>query len=125
MEIGSTPRKTVLIEGEAYPDLVRRHACPGFPGGEHLITVTEKETRSLHSDTGSPNASARMAVCASGTDVDYSTSQEDWDDSSSYDRPAPARSIHHVTPDDVNSVYEAKRPAMPHTGEVSSSLTGI
>jgi hypothetical protein len=111
-------------EGEAYPDLVPKGTpAPDVPVRERLITVTEKETEiGWHSDYVTRNrfgqGSAGLRV--SQTDVDYSTFlREDWDRFvfRSTDPRPPGQQYITLTPDSVNSVYEAKETSYAAYGE--------
>ncbi|NJN40171.1 MAG: TonB-dependent receptor [Gammaproteobacteria bacterium] len=111
-------------EGEASPG-----SCAGgtpaadVPVRERLLTVTEKETEiGWHSDYVTRNrfgqGSAGLRVWQ--TDVDYSTFlREDWDRFvfRSTDPRPPGQQYITLTPDSVNSVYEAKETSYAAYGE--------
>jgi hypothetical protein len=111
-------------EGEAYPDLVPEGTpAPDVPVRERLIAVTEKETEiGWHSDYVTRNrfgqGSAGLRVWQ--TDVDYSTFlREDWDRFvyRSTDPRPPGQQYITLTPDSINSVYEAKETSYAAYGE--------
>ena len=114
----------ISAEGEAYPDLVPEGTpAPDIPVRERLITVTEKETEiGLHSDYVTRNrfgqGSAGLHVWQA--DVDYSTFlREDWDRFvyRTTDPRPPGQQYITLTPDSVNSVYEAKETSYAAYGE--------
>jgi hypothetical protein len=111
-------------EGEAYPDLVPEGTpAEDIPVREQLITVTEDETEiGLRSDYVTRNrfgqGSAGLHVWQ--TDVNYATFlREDWDRFvyRSTDPRPPGQQYITLTPDDVNSVYEAKETSYAAYGE--------
>jgi hypothetical protein len=111
-------------EGEAYPDLVPEGTpAPDVPVRERLITVVEKETEiGWHSDYVTRNrfgqGSAGLRVWQ--TDVDYSTFlREDWDRFvyRTTDPRLPGQQYITLTPDDIDSVYEAKETSYAAYGE--------
>ncbi|HKX98510.1 MAG TPA: TonB-dependent receptor [Steroidobacteraceae bacterium] len=111
-------------EGEAYPDLVPEGTpAADIPVRERLMTVTEKETEiGWHSDYVTRNrfgqGSAGLRVWQ--TDVDYSTFlREDWDRFvyRSTDSRPPGQQYITLTPDDIDSVYEAKETSYAAYGE--------
>jgi hypothetical protein len=111
-------------EGEAYPDLVPEGTpAAGVPVRERLITVTEKETEiGWRSDYVARN---RFGLGSAGlrawqVDVDYSTFlREEWDRFvyRSTDPRPPGQQYITLTPDSVNSVYEAKETSYAAYGE--------
>ncbi|HKL64161.1 MAG TPA: hypothetical protein VJ883_12375, partial [Woeseiaceae bacterium] len=111
-------------EGEAYPDLVPDGTPAGaVPVRERLVTVTEKETEAgWRSDYVTQNrfgqGSAGLRVWQ--TDVDYSTFlREDWDRFvyRSADPRPPGQQYITWTPENINSVYEAKETSYAAYGE--------
>jgi hypothetical protein len=111
-------------EGEAYPDLVPEGTpATDVPVRERLMTATEKETEiGWHSDYMTRNrfgqASAGLRVWQ--TDVDYTTSlREDWDRFvyRSTDPRPPGQQYITLTPENINSVYEAKETSYAAYGE--------
>ena len=111
-------------EGEAYPDLVPDGTPAGaVPVRERLVTVTEKETEAgWRSDYVTQNrfgqGSAGLRVWQ--TDVDYSTFlREDWDRFvyRSTDPRPPGQQYITWTPENINSVYEAKETSYAAYGE--------
>jgi hypothetical protein len=111
-------------EGEAYPDLVPEGTpATDVPVRDRLITVTEKETEiGWHSDYVARNrfgrGSAGLRVWQ--TDVDYSTFiREDWDRFvfRSTDPRPPGQQYITLTPDSINSVYQAKETSYAVYGE--------
>ena len=111
-------------EGEAYPDLVPEGTpAADVPVREHLVTLTEKETEiGWHSDYVTRNrfgqVSAGLRVWPA--DVDYSTFlREDWDRFvfRTTDPRPPGQQFITLTPDSVNSVYEAKETSYAAYGE--------
>ncbi|MGH8203650.1 MAG: TonB-dependent receptor plug domain-containing protein, partial [Steroidobacteraceae bacterium] len=111
-------------EGEAYPDLVPEGTpATDVPVRERLITVTEKETEiGWHSDYVTRNrfGQGSAGLRAWQTDVDYSTFlREDWDRFvfRTTDPRPPGQQYITLTPDDVNSVYEAKETSYAAYGE--------
>ncbi len=114
----------ISAEGEAYPDLVpERTPAADVPVEERLITVTEKETEiGWRSDYMTRNrfgrGSAGLRVWQ--TDVEYSTFlRQDWDRFvyRSTDPRPPGQQYITLTPDDINSVYEAKETSYAAYGE--------
>ena len=114
----------ISAEGEAYPDLVPEGTpAADIPVRERLITVTEKETEiGWHSDYVTRNrfgqGSAGLRVWQ--TDVDYSTFlREDWDRFvyRSTDPRPPGQQYITLTPDSIDSVYEAKETSYAAYGE--------
>lgn len=112
------------LEGEAYPDLVPEGTpAPEVPVREGLLAVTEKETEiGWHSDYVTRNrfgqGSAGLRIWQ--TDVDNSTFlREDWDRFvyRTTDPRPPGQQYITLTPDDVNSVYEAKETSYAAYGE--------
>ena len=111
-------------EGEAYPDLVPAGTpAAEVPVRERLMTVTEKEPEiGLHSDFVTRN---RLGQVSAGlrvwqTDVDYTTLlREDWDRFvyRSTDPRPPGQQYITLTPDSVDSVYEAKETSYAAYGE--------
>ncbi len=111
-------------EGEAYPDLVPEGTpAADVPVRERLMTVTEKETEiGWHSDYVTRN---RLGQVSAGlrvwqTDVDYTTVlREDWDRFvyRSTDPRPPGQQYITLTPDSVDSVYEAKETSYAAYGE--------
>jgi len=111
-------------EGEAYPDLVPDGTPAGaVPVRERLVTVTEKETETgWRSDYVTQNrfgqGSAGLRVWQ--TDVDYSTFlREDWDRFvyRSTDPRPPGQQYITWTPENINSVYEAREASYAAYGE--------
>lgn len=111
-------------EGEAYPDLVPDGTPAGaVPVRERLVTVTEKETETgWRSDYVTQNrfgqGSAGLRVWQ--TDVDYSTFlREDWDRFvyRSTDPRPPGQQYITWTPENINSVYEAREVSYAAYGE--------
>jgi hypothetical protein len=111
-------------EGEAYPDLVPEGTpAADVPVRERLLTVTEKETEiGWHSDYVTRNrfgqGSAGLRVWQ--TDVDYSTFlREDWDRFvfRTTDPRPPGQQYITLTPDDINSTYDAKETSYAAYGE--------
>jgi len=111
-------------EGEAYPDLVPEGTPAGaIPVRERLITVTEEETeigwRSdyvVQNRFGQGSAGLRLWQ----TDVDYSTIlREDWDRFvyRSTDPRPPGQQYITLTPDNINSLYEARETSYAAYGE--------
>src|SRR5688572_17511202 len=114
----------ITAEGEAYPDLVPEGTpAPDVPVRERLMTVTEKETEiGWHSDYVTRNrfgqGSAGLRVWQ--TDVDYSTFlREDWDRFvyRTTDPRPPGQQYITLTPDDIDSIYEAKETSYAAYGE--------
>jgi hypothetical protein len=102
-------------EGEAYPDLVPEGTpADQIPVRERLITVDEKETEiGWRSDYSLINrfGPASMGLRVVQTDVDYSTLlREDWIRFvyRSTDPRPPGQDFIVLTPDNVNSAFEAK-----------------
>ncbi|WP_405235683.1 TonB-dependent receptor [Lentisalinibacter orientalis] len=111
-------------EGEAYPDLVPDGTPAGaVPVRERLVTVTEKETETgWRSDYVTQNrfgqGSAGLRVWQ--TDVDYATFlREDWDRFvyRSTDPRPPGQQYITWTPENINSVYEAREVSYAAYGE--------
>ncbi|HEU4693844.1 MAG TPA: TonB-dependent receptor, partial [Vicinamibacterales bacterium] len=114
----------ITSEGEAYPDLVPEGTpAADIPVRERLMTVTEKETEiGWHSDYVTRNrfgqGSAGLRVWQ--TDVDYSTFlREDWDRFvyRTTDPRPPGQQYITLTPDDIDSIYEAKETSYAAYGE--------
>ena len=114
----------ITSEGEAYPDLVPEGTpAADVPVRERLMTVTEEETEiGWHSDYVTRNrfgqGSAGLRVWQ--TDVDYSTFlREDWDRFvyRTTDPRPPGQQYITLTPDDIDSVYEAKETSYAAYGE--------
>jgi len=114
----------ITAEGEAYPDLVPEGTpAQDVPVRERLMTVTEKETEiGWHSDYVTRNrfgqGSAGLRVWQ--TDVDYSTFlREDWDRFvyRTTDPRPPGQQYITLTPDDIDSIYEAKETSYAAYGE--------
>ena len=114
----------ITSEGEAYPDLVPEGTpAADVPVRERLMTVTEEETEiGWHSDYVTRNrfgqGSAGLRVWQ--TDVDYSTFlREDWDRFvyRTTDPRPPGQEYITLTPDDIDSVYEAKETSYAAYGE--------
>lgn len=114
----------ISAEGEAYPDLVPEGTpAAGIPVRERLLTVTEKETESgWQSDYVTRNrfgqGSAGLRVWQ--TDVEYSTVlRENWDRFvyRSTDPRPPGQDYITWTPDQINSVYKAKKTSYAAYGE--------
>ncbi|MGH8241965.1 MAG: TonB-dependent receptor domain-containing protein, partial [Steroidobacteraceae bacterium] len=114
----------ISAEGEAYPDLVPEGTpAADIPVRERLITVTEKETEiGWHSDYVTRNrfGQGSAGLRAWQTDVDYSTFlREDWDRFvyRSTDQRPPGQQYITLTPDSIDSVYEAKKTSYAAYGE--------
>jgi hypothetical protein len=114
----------ISAEGEAYPDLVPEGTpAEDVPVRERLMTVTEKESEiGWHSDYVTRNrfgqGSAGLRVWQ--TDVDYSTFlREDWDRFvyRTTDPRPPGQQYITLTPDNIDSVYEAKETSYAAYGE--------
>jgi hypothetical protein len=114
----------ISAEGEAYPDLVPEETpAEDVPVRERLMTVTEKESEiGWHSDYVTRNrfgqGSAGLRVWQ--TDVDYSTFlREDWDRFvyRTTDPRPPGQQYITLTPDNIDSVYEAKETSYAAYGE--------
>jgi hypothetical protein len=111
-------------EGEAYPDLVPEGTpAEDIPVRERLITVTEEETEiGWRSDYVTRNrfGQGSVGLHVTQTDVDYSTFlREDWDRFvfRSTDPRPPAQQYITLTPEDINSVFEAKETSYAAYGE--------
>ncbi|HSN70990.1 MAG TPA: TonB-dependent receptor [Steroidobacteraceae bacterium] len=111
-------------EGEAYPDLVPEGTpAAAIPVRERLITITEEETEiGWRSDYVTRNrfgqGSAGLRVWQ--TDVDYSTSlREDWDRFvyRTTDPRPPGQNFITLTPENVDSLYQAKETSYAAYGE--------
>jgi hypothetical protein len=114
----------ITAEGEAYPDLVPEGTpAEDIPVRERLLTVTEKESEiGWRSDYLTRNrfgqGSAGLRVWQ--TDVDYTTFlREDWDRFvyRTTDPRPPGQEYITLTPDDIDSVYEAKETSYAAYGE--------
>jgi hypothetical protein len=114
----------ITSEGEAYPDLVPEGTpAEDIPVRERLVTVTEEETEiGWHSDYVTRNrfGQGSAGLRAWQTDVDYSTVlREDWDRFvyRSTDPRPPGQQYITLTPEDIDSVYEAKETSYAAYGE--------
>jgi hypothetical protein len=114
----------ITSEGEAYPDLVPEGTpAEDVPVRERLMTVTEEETEiGWHSDYVTRNrfGQGSAGLRAWQTDVDYSTFlREDWDRFvyRTTDPRPPGQEYITLTPDDIDSVYEAKETSYAAYGE--------
>ncbi len=114
----------ITSEGEAYPDLVPEGTpAEDVPVRERLMTVTEEETEiGWHSDYVTRNrfGQGSAGLRAWQTDVDYSTFlREDWDRFvyRTTDPRPPGQQYITLTPDDIDSVYEAKETSYAAYGE--------
>jgi hypothetical protein len=114
----------ITSEGEAYPDLVPEGTpAEDVPVRERLMTVTEEETEiGWHNDYVTRNrfGQGSAGLRAWQTDVDYSTFlREDWDRFvyRTTDPRPPGQEYITLTPDDIDSVYEAKETSYAAYGE--------
>jgi hypothetical protein len=114
----------ISAEGEAYPDLVPEGTpAEDVPVRERLMTVTEKESEiGWHSDYVTRNrfGQGSAGLRAWQTDVDYSTFlREDWDRFvyRTTDPRPPGQQYITLTPDNIDSVYEAKETSYAAYGE--------
>lgn len=116
--------KKTSAEGEAYPDLVPKGTpARDVPVRERLLTVTEKETETgWQSDYVTQNrfgqGSAGLRVWQ--TDVAYSTVlREDWDRFvyRATDPRPPGQNYITLTPNDINSAYNARKTSVAAYGE--------
>ncbi len=114
----------ITSEGEAYPDLVPEGTpAEDVPVRERLVTVTEEETEiGWHSDYETRNrfGQGSAGLRAWQTDVNYSTFlREDWDRFvyRTTDPRPPGQQYITLTPDDIDSVYEAKETSYAAYGE--------
>jgi hypothetical protein len=111
-------------EGEAYPDLVPVGTpAADVPVRERLMTLNEKETEiGWRSDYVARNrfGQASAGLHVSQTDVAYSNSlREDWDRFvfRTTDPRPPGQQYITLTPDNINSTYEAKETNYAAYGE--------
>lgn len=114
----------VSSEGEAFPDLVPEGTPPAdIPVNERLITIAEDETElGWRSDFSAQNrwGTASAGVRLTQIDVDFSTVlREDWIRYiyRSTDPRPPGQDYIVLTPDNVNSEYQAKEVSYAAYGE--------
>lgn len=116
--------KKTSAEGEASPDLVPLGTPPrDVPVRERLLTVTENETESgWQSDyvTGNRFGQASAGLRVWQTDVQYSTVlRENWDRFvyRATDPRPPGQNYITLTPDRINSAYNARKTSAAAYGE--------
>ena len=123
----------ISSEGEAFPDLVPEGTPPAdIPVNERIITISEDETElGWRSDFTAQNrwGTASAGLRLTQIDVDHSTVlREDWIRYvyRSTDPRPPGQDFIVLTPDNVNSEYQAKEVSYaPTASRYSSSTAGI